>query len=79
MFILHILILFQKHIPQSQTSSLKDAKKKSKFVPLFSQEGQEKAVIKLQGIKDIQTFNYISVLQRTLSLYCYYSLQSNLY
>lgn len=38
-----------KHIPQSETSSLKDAKKKSKFVPLFSQEGQEKTVIKLQG------------------------------
>jgi hypothetical protein len=54
-FILHILFLFQKHIPQPQTSSLKDTKKKSKFVPLFSQEGQEKAVIKLQGIKEICT------------------------
>lgn len=36
------------HFQQPQANLLKD-KKKNKFVPLFSQEGQEKTVIKLQG------------------------------
>ena len=44
-----MMCLYEQVTPGQETDESQDAKKKTKFVPLYSKEGQAKSVVQLHG------------------------------